>query len=134
MSPAPDLQPAHPCPSCPFRPARSRVGCFSPAVLDDTVGYILRSNEHLHRCHNEAKHADQVGPKMILCAGFLAFLDRRGELDGFQNWRIGVRLGVLDPARIDKGVDLHTSWRDVLRDHALCSGVPVPTSRKKTRS
>lgn len=102
------VQMAHPCKSCPFR--RERTYSIPPDLLESTVGENMRSGVYLHRCHT-------VQDGKTTCAGNLAFLKHRGELNNFALWRLGQANGLLRDDAIDTTTPMHSSWEELVESH-----------------
>lgn len=111
MTEAPKLHGRSPCASCPFR-ANLGTNFFPPQVLDDTIGVNLREKKHVHRCHKEKPDA----PRQRLCVGFMRFLVDHDVPN--QAFKLGVRLGVIDPSVFDNRVPISESWDAVLANHS----------------
>lgn len=107
----PELHGSRPCRSCPFR-VDLEGKCFLPDVLDATIGENLRRQEHVHRCHNEKPGAE----RQRLCVGFMRFLEATRTPNNL--YRMGQRLGVIDPSAFDRSVPIIEDWDDVLANHA----------------
>jgi hypothetical protein len=116
------LHAIHPCKTCPFR---RELGdkCFSPEVLDETVGVNLRGQKHVHVCHQAN---GKSGAEQRMCVGFMRFV-RANDIPN-QALIIGTRLGVLKPELLSDKVPICETWEEVLDNHDRALG-PQETSR-----
>jgi hypothetical protein len=105
------LHGTRPCKTCPFREDLGD-GFFDPETLDATIGRNLRGERDVHRCHNEPAG----GQRQLLCVGFMRYLMATDTPNS--NFRMGGRLGCIDPSVFDMSVPIVEDWDEVLENHA----------------
>lgn len=100
-----------PCSNCPFRVGMGSLFRLTPDRLDEI------REAPAFQCHKTvdygADRADQ-GDRPQQCAGLMAVLLAEGDPNTIM--QVGMRLGALDPARLE-GASAYARWEDVLSAH-----------------
>lgn len=97
-----------PCSSCPWLKTSDQDTCFKPEALERTVGVYL-ADGRVHPCH---------GSHDQFCVGYLSYAKykKEGGLDGMTIATLGIRLGLIDPDKIEN-LDTYDTVTELLADH-----------------
>ena len=114
-----------PCSNCPFRIGMGSLFRLTP----DRLGEIREAPAF--QCHKTvaygAARARRQGDRPQQCAGLMAVLLAEGAPNTIM--QVGMRLGALDPARLD-GALAYARWEDALCAHR--AGREPPTAGPNT--
>jgi hypothetical protein len=99
------------CDNCPFRSDKPFY------LARGRIEEIFASDSHFN-CHKTIDYSTDPPSdrNALVCAGYLILCEKRGEYD--QMTRIMGRLGMFDPAKLDKSVPVYDSVEEA---DAACS-------------
>jgi hypothetical protein len=108
-----------PCNNCPFRKGvgpRFRLPRLRLQAIRRAVAFQCHKTVDYAHFNNPEKRS---GNHPQQCAGLLAVLHREGEPN--QIMQVAMRLGHLDPAKLDPDREAYGSWQGVLLAHGAAA-------------
>jgi hypothetical protein len=108
-----------PCVNCPFRKGVGETFAMRRerlAEIRKAVAFQCHKTVDYAHFHDPEKRS---GDHPQQCAGLMAVLHREGEPN--QIMQVAMRLGHLDPAKLDPDNEAYSSWRGALVAHGAAA-------------